>query len=275
MAIDSELHGGLSQIVENHKRRQTIHQRRSYSIISLITLAILGGGAWLLFRDGFPFQIVGFTIVIMGYVFEVWALHYASKRLLSVTLPVQLLNLIGNLESHPEAWNGSLTERRAFVRQLEHLAVSYESIPLSLRTGDVTTNETVSLWMRGIAARIRGYKLWVLHPVDFTYTDLIHELAEDCRLVLADQWHRLRRGEFRELRKAPTKKARVGWALLGLLLIAGFVGAGVLSSRLGPVAPYLVTMAGAAAFLALGNAGLSTQSFMEARKAAEGIGRAE
>jgi hypothetical protein len=185
---------------------------------------------------------------------------------------MRTLHLISQLEKLPIQSSESLDERRSLVRLLEVLATRYEQAADCLKSGDPMTDSKVEAWGLGIASRIRSYKSWVLFRAEGSRGEIIDALACDLRLTLLNDWHRLETTDPTTPRVTISRKARLAWALAGVILAALALVVVGFSAKLGALGPYLVALAGAGALLALTNAGLSLPRLVEAQQAVQNFG---
>lgn len=64
-------------------------------------------------------------------------------------------------------------------------------IPILLKSGDISTDESFKYLMRQVATGLREKKIWILTPMEDTYEQLIARLVDNLIQVMNDNWHNL------------------------------------------------------------------------------------
>jgi hypothetical protein len=235
-----------------------------------LVFVFYGGFVWSVLEERYDWTAVVGVAFLGAYVLLFMLALRAGRLIAPDSATVHLAGLIADLEKDPERWT-TFTFRRQVIQQLEGIARSLELFPQVTRTRDAASTLEVERWGRGVAAYFRKLKLWVVWPGPFTYTDLLHELADALELAAQGRWRELPVAEAPESTPGVSRLARAGWFTLGLVLLAA-TGLGLAySAELGPAATFLAPLVGVVALTALAKGGLSVQNIADSKKALDSL----
>jgi hypothetical protein len=169
------------------------------------------------------------TLVFVGAVFSIIiGIKYAADLNYPVNAESEVLYwLLLSLRKEVEPRRDwlALHEKRALMRRIERIALEIEhTLPKQLISSDAATDAWMRSSARGMADRIRSWKLAVLTPNTESHAWLVNQLRQTLVSVAAGEWDRLHARDAAPTLRPRGLRRRTFDALLALVLGIGLPG---------------------------------------------------
>lgn len=229
-------------VADGHKMRN----RSALAILLVVALVLVIFGLTSGLREGMTHyesisqllmsmwaRILSWTLLATGLLVYV---VYRTRLALPHALETEILRLVVLIEGNPSHWEQDLAFKRNINRRLEACARQIETLPLVFGLGgDPVNSRRIATMTGGAAARFREYKIWVLQPGPFTFTDLLAALVDSLQAVREGRWLMLPKAAFETGFRAG-RLARLGWISLFVAVLVALIGVGYAQAQIGVAA---------------------------------------
>ena len=168
---------------------------------------------------------------------------------------IKLFFFVSFLERNAAEWSDSRFRWRV-VERLERIARKVEQIPLASRSVAPDVKEETLRLSRSKAQAIRQLELWAIRPAGFIFTDLVHQLVLDLKLIAESRWYDLpEASDFKIIRSRWIFILRIGSAAI---IIGGAIFLLAFAAKAGPAVSIIGLILLGIALALLNSAGIST-----------------